>query len=151
MHHPHTTPTSGGEAGCGQQQPGSLNPAGVEPSTGGTSAPMASSSGATAAGVTASKTSLDALHTGSAPSTAAITSTSSSGRVTQVFAAMRGPLLPPPAVMEQGRQFAQQLLREAAVVQQQLAEFEEVTWPALVEESIHEAWSGHPSGAAPEW
>jgi len=92
-------------------------------------------------------TGLDVLHTGSAPITAPITS---SGRVSQVFAAMRGPLLPPPAVMEQGQKFAQQLLREAAVVQQQLAEFEEVTWPALIEQSIHEAWSGHPSGAASE-
>lgn len=71
---------------------------------------------------------------------------SSSGRVTQVLAAMQGPLLPPPAVMETGKAFVQQLLSEAAIVQQQLAEFEEVTWPALIEASIHEAWSGHPAG-----
>jgi hypothetical protein len=48
--------------------------------------------------------------------------------------------------MEQGQQFAKQVLSEAAVVQQQLAEFQEVTWPALLEASIHEAWSGHPAG-----
>lgn len=59
---------------------------------------------------------------------------------------MRGPLLPPAAVVEQGQQFAKQLLAEAAVVQQQLGEFEEVVWPGLVERSIHEALTGHSSG-----
>jgi hypothetical protein len=32
-------------------------------------------------------------------------------------------------------------------VQQQLAQLEDVTWPALLEAGIHEAWSGHPSGS----
>jgi hypothetical protein len=59
---------------------------------------------------------------------------------------MQGPLLPAAAEMEQGQQFAKEVLYEAAVVQQQLAEFQEVTWPALLEASIHKAWSGNPAG-----
>lgn len=76
-------------------------------------------------------------------------SSSRSARVTQVLAAMQGPLLPPGAVMQQGRDFAQQLLAEAAVVQQQLSEFREVTWLGLLEAAINEAWSGHLTGAKP--
>jgi hypothetical protein len=34
-------------------------------------------------------------------------------------------------------------------VQEQLAHLEDVTWPALLEAGIHEAWSGHPTGYAP--
>jgi hypothetical protein len=53
---------------------------------------------------------------------------------------MKGPLLPLAAVVAQGRRFAVQVLSDAAVVQQQLADFEDLTWPALIETSIQEAW-----------
>lgn len=72
---------------------------------------------------------------------------SSSCRVSELLAAMRGPLLPPAAVMEESRLFAQQLLREAVVVQQQLAELDEAVWPGLIEASMQEALSG--GGAHP--
>lgn len=73
----------------------------------------------------------------------------SSSRVSQVLAAMGGRLLPPAAVVEQAGVLMQQLLDEATAVQQQLAQLEAVTWPALLEAGIHEAWSGHPTGATP--
>jgi hypothetical protein len=85
----------------------------------------------------------------SAVAAAADSSGSRSARVTQVLAAMQGPLLPPAAVMQQGKDFAQQLLAEAAVVQQQLTEFREVAWPGLLEAAMNEAWSGHATGVKP--
>lgn len=66
------------------------------------------------------------------------------GLVSEVFAAMRqGPLLPPRRCIAQGTQFAQQLLSEAADVQQQLAVLSDQAWPALVEHSMQEGWQGH--------
>lgn len=45
-------------------------------------------------------------------------------------------MLPPAAAVQQGTQFAAQLMAEAAAIQQQLWEFEEVTWPGLVQAAI---------------
>jgi hypothetical protein len=61
---------------------------------------------------------------------------------------MKGPLLPSAAVVAQSRRLARQVLSDAALVQQQLADFEDQTWPAILETSIQEAWQGTPPVSA---
>lgn len=58
--------------------------------------------------------------------------------MTLVLAALQQPLLPPAAARDQGQQFATQVLKEAAAVQQRLADFEDVTWPALIEAGMRD-------------
>lgn len=64
-------------------------------------------------------------------------------QVTQVFAAMRGPLMPAAKQQQQAADFAQQFVSEAVAVQQQLHHFHQTDWPALVERSTNEGWTGH--------
>jgi hypothetical protein len=60
-----------------------------------------------------------------------------------VLAQVRGRLRPSATAAAAGSAAAEQVLQRAAAAQARLAEFEDVTWPGLVEAATGQVFGGH--------